>query len=289
MEENEIVESIERQQWLDPVAQTMRDAAGALFQGDVGRKIEDLLHGTWLGHPLHPVLTDIPIGAWTVAAVLDTADMAGCDAAGPAADMSILIGLSAALKTAASGLADWQYTSGTTSRVGVAHALCNITATTLYGLSYMARRKKARRAGRVLSMLGLAAVSAGGWLGGMLVFEKHVGVDHATRELPPGEWTAVMGEDRLEEDTPTRVDAGGVPVLLVKRGRWIYALANACAHMGGPLSEGTLKGDCVVCPWHGSTFRLSDGENVTGPSAFPQPTLEVRVRHGRIEVRSMPA
>jgi nitrite reductase/ring-hydroxylating ferredoxin subunit/uncharacterized membrane protein len=286
MAETEILNVVENQEWLAPVADALHSAADTVFAGDVGRKVEDFWHGTWLGHPLHPAMVTVPLGAWTAAAVLDVAEMAGCEEVAHGADLAVLAGLSGALKSAVSGFADWQYTSGKTSRLGVAHAAVNVTATTLYALSYAARVKKCRGTGRVLSMLGLATVSLGSWLGGALVFEKHVGMNHATLQPLPADWTPVIPEEHLDEGKLTCADAGGVAVVLVKRGRWISAMVNACAHMGGSLCEGTLEDDCVVCPLHGSKFRLTDGENVRGPSAFPQPVLDARTRRGMVEVRA---
>jgi len=75
------------------------------------------------------------------------------------------------------------------------------------------------------------------------------------------------------------------PILLVRLGKKIHALAETCAHLGGPLSEGKLEGESVICPWHASQFELANGAVVTGPSAFPQPCLDARVRDGQIEVR----
>jgi nitrite reductase/ring-hydroxylating ferredoxin subunit/uncharacterized membrane protein len=286
MAEMELVDAVERQEWLDPIGDTLRAGAGAVFAGKPGRTVEDLLHGTWLGHPLHPAIVAVPLGAWTAAAVMDVAEMAGCSDAGPGADLAILVGLSGALKSAASGLADWQYTTGRTSRIGVAHALINITATTLFGLSYLSRKRNARGTGRALSMLGLAVVSAGGWLGGVLAHEKHVGSDRATEKALPVDWTPVMPEEHLDEGKLTCADAAGIAVVLLKRGRWITAMVNACSHMGGPLCDGTVEGDDIVCPWHGSKFRLSDGANMRGPSAFAQPVLDARIRRGMVEVRA---
>ena len=135
--------------------------------------------------------------------------------------------------------------------------------------------------------LGYAVSSAAAYLGGHLVFGEQIGVNHAAAQEMPKEFVPVMADTELAEGQMKRVDAGGVPVLLVRCEGEVCALAHTCSHLGGPLSEGTLDGNVVQCPWHGSRFDVRDGSVVDGPATFPQPRFETRVREGQIEVRSM--
>lgn len=239
---------------------------------------KDALSGTWLGHPLHPLLTDVPVGAWAAAAALDLVGS-------PAADKAIAVGLAAVPATAAAGLADWSDLLGETQRVGVAHGAANTLATTLYLLSLRARRRGRRGRGRALAFLGLAAVGAGGFLGGHLSFRRGIGVDHAIDREGPTDWTDVAAAADLLDGTPVRVHAGGEDVLLVRRGEVVDAISDRCSHLSGPLHEGVLEGGCVTCPWHRSTFRLEGGEVVHGPATAPQRRYDTEERDGRLLLR----
>jgi nitrite reductase/ring-hydroxylating ferredoxin subunit len=239
--------------------------------------VKDGLSGTWLGHPLHPLLTDVPVGAWAAAAVLD---LVGSEAA----DGAIAVGLAAVPATAAAGLADWSELQGETQRVGVAHGVANVTASTLYLLSLRARRNGRRGRGKVLAMLGLAAVGAGGFLGGHLTFRRAIGVDQTFDHQGPDDWTDVLGAGALAEGRPVVARAGDDDVVLVQDGE-LRALADRCSHLGGPLHEGEVEGGCVTCPWHQSTFRLDDGSVVHGPATAPQPRYDARVEDGRVLLR----
>jgi nitrite reductase/ring-hydroxylating ferredoxin subunit len=150
----------------------------------------------------------------------------------------------------------------------------------------MRRRKKTRRAGLGFAMLGYAVSAGAAYLGGHLVFGEQIGVDHTAAQELPKEFVPVMNEAELPEGRMLKAEAEGVPVLLVRRGGEICALAHTCSHQGGPLSEGKLEGDVVECPWHGSRFSLRDGSVVDGPATFPQPCFETRVGEGRVEVRA---
>jgi nitrite reductase/ring-hydroxylating ferredoxin subunit/uncharacterized membrane protein len=248
---------------------------------------KDLLHGTWLGHPLHPVLTDVPIGAWTAALALDAMEsLSGRKELGAGADVAIAVGLLGAAGSAVTGLTDWSDTYGRARKVGLLHGLLNAGATALYTTSLVMRRRKKRGAGLGFAMLGYAVSSAAAYLGGHLVYGEQVGVDHTAAQEMPKEFVAVLPEGELGEGEMKKVEAEGVPVLLVRRGGEIHAIAHTCSHMGGPLSEGKLEGDVVQCPWHGSRFNVRDGSVVDGPATFPQPCFEARVRDGQIEVRS---
>lgn len=292
------LEVVERQLWLDTVGDRLQRWIGATFEaaGPVGLKIRNALHGTWLGHPLHPVLTDVPLGAWTAALVLDTLDARERGdwwwrrrGFGHGADAAVAIGLAGAAGAAVTGLNDWQHTSGGPRRAGLAHGLLNTAATVLYGASLVARARGARSAGRSLSLAGYAVVIAAAYLGGDLVYRRRIGVDHAPSVddgwKAPREWTDVAAESKLADGRPHRVEVAGEPVMLVRRAGRICALADTCSHLGGPLSEGTLDGDTVVCPWHGSRFSLEDGRVIDGPATYTQPSLEARARDGRVEVR----
>jgi nitrite reductase/ring-hydroxylating ferredoxin subunit/uncharacterized membrane protein len=278
---------IERQEWLDIVGDRLQKAVGAAFQagGDVGRRVRDFLHGTWLGHPLHPVLTDIPLGAWTAALVLDAASTRDRGLA-RAADAAIGVGIAGAASAAVTGLADWQHTSGGDRRVGMGHALLNTTALALYAASLTLRRSGVRGPGRGLAALGFVLATGAAYLGGSLVFKKRIGVDHAPRPEAWSDFVRVLAESDLPEGATRAVDAQGVRVVLVRRGQQVYALAESCAHLGGPLSEGRLEDNALRCPWHGSLFALEDGRVLEGPSTYPQTCFEVRRRDGQIEVRA---
>ena len=283
------VEVIKKQAWLEPIADRLQPAiAGALgADGSIGPKVADLLHGTWLGHPLHVVLTDVPLGSWTAAAVLDVLEeKTGSRAMGRGADAAIALGLAGAAGAAITGLADWsKIGGGQPRRIGLAHGLLNATATACYVTSLCLRRTHSRRAGRRFALLGLMVSSVAAYLGGHLVFKEKIGVDHTADYSPPEDFVPVLADAELREDELRRVAANGMPVLLVRRGQRIYAIAETCAHLGGPLSEGKLEDTTVRCPWHGSRFSLEDGRVLEGPSVHAQPVLDVRVRDGQIEVR----
>jgi nitrite reductase/ring-hydroxylating ferredoxin subunit len=183
--------------------------------------VRNVLSGTNLGHPLHPALTDLPIGAWGMATLLDR----GGPRCEPGADL--LVGA------------------------------------------------------------GFSVLVAGAYLGGHLSFARAVNVNRTAVEDRPRDWTPVLSEAELGEGQHRRVNADGAPVLVARVDGQVWALANTCSHAGGPLDEGTVRDGCVVCPWHGSTFRLADGEIVRGPASAPQPSYETRVRDGKIELRAL--
>lgn len=283
------IDTIGLQERLDQAVQPIQQAANNLFKsgGAAGQQIENALHGVWLGHPLHPVLTDIPIGAWTAATVIDVVEaVTGDTSFAPGADAAVTVGLVGAVGAAVAGMTDWKDTDGAASRVGLVHGLVNITATLLYARSLQMRRRGERSAGRRLAFAGYAASMVGALLGGDLVYRYRIGVTHVTEGELPGSFVAVLEESALTEGDMRRVDVNGVSVVLVRQQGQIYALAERCSHLGGPLADGHLAEGGIQCPWHGSRFALADGRVLNGPSTYPQPCFETRVRDGQIEVRT---
>lgn len=283
------IELIEKQTWLDTASESVQPVITKAFAagGRTGQQVKNFLHGTWLGHPLHPMLTDVPLGAWTVAAMLDVMDATNPhEGYRKGADAALAIGLAGAMGAAVTGITDWQSTYGRGRQVGMVHGILNGTATLLYGASLMLRRGRSRGMARSLSFLGYAISGAAAYLGGHLVAGEQIGVDHTAAQELPEDFVIVMAEKDLHEETPTKVIASGVPVLLVKQHGKIHAMAETCSHLGGPLSEGEIIDGTIRCPWHCSRFALETGEVVDGPATFPQPCFEARVRHGRIEVRA---
>jgi nitrite reductase/ring-hydroxylating ferredoxin subunit/uncharacterized membrane protein len=259
------------------------------FRSKGGSEVKNFLHGTWIGHPLHVILTDIPIGAWTAAIAFDGLDSMNARREYRfAADSAVAIGLVGAVGAAAAGLTDWQDIDPPARRIGLVHGLLNVASVALFGGSLLARRKGRRASGKGLAALGYAVSTVAARLGGDLVYRQKIGVDHTAAERLPEQFTPVLPETDLREDEPIRAENGGVPVLLVRPGSQIYALAETCSHLGGPLSEGKLEANIIIiiqCPWHGSRFSIPDGHVIDGPAVHPQPCLETRVRNGQIEVR----
>jgi nitrite reductase/ring-hydroxylating ferredoxin subunit/uncharacterized membrane protein len=268
---------------LDPVSDVLQGALRAL-----PRPLRDVLDGTWFEAPLHPALTDVPIGTWTAAVVLDSVAPVARDeeALASAAEHALAIGVLAAVPTALTGANDWSHLRGDSKRIGTLHALLNSTALGLNVASLVLRRSGRRDAGRALSGIAFAGTLVSAHLGGQLSFGLGVRVNRTAFESPPDEWRPVLPEAELAGDELRRVEADGLPVLLTRsRSGRLCAIAATCTHLGGPLDEGERDGDVVVCPWHGSRFDVCSGEVEAGPAVFPQPAYESRVRDGTIELR----
>jgi nitrite reductase/ring-hydroxylating ferredoxin subunit/uncharacterized membrane protein len=270
-------DKIERAERLDSVVSPVQRIVQRIPPG----RFRDALHGVWLGHPLHPLLVQVPIGAWLSAALLD----ASGDGERQARRL-IRTGLLAAVPAALAGSSDWAEQHEQQMRVGVVHAAANTTAVTLYLGSLLARSRERITLGKALGYAGLAAVAAGGMLGGDISYRQAGGANHAEaipHLVEPG-WHALMPLASLEDGQASRAMLGEVPLLVVRDGSEVHVLADRCAHMSGPLSDGEIAGGCVTCPWHGSVFRLADGGVVHGPATAPQPAFAARAREGVVEV-----
>jgi nitrite reductase/ring-hydroxylating ferredoxin subunit len=277
---------LEQAEVLDPTVDTVTGVVDKVLPAG---PVKDALHGRWLGHQLHPLLVALPIGMFSSASLLDlTAGEASRDAARRLVGAGVL----AVAPTAASGLADWSALGAfrRPRRVGLAHAGANVVSTLLYGGSWLARRNGNHGRGRVLALAGGLALTASGYLGGHLSYSEGVGVNrNADRQKQPADWTDVADDSEVGEGALRQVEADGQSVLLARRGGELYAIGATCSHYGGPLEQGDLDGSggpCVVCPWHGSRFRLSDGAVEQGPATVPQPAYDVRTVGGRIQVRA---
>jgi len=261
------------------VGKAVRDAVPA-------GPVKDSLSGRWLGHALHPLLTDIPIGTWTSAVLLDLLGGKGSDAA---ARRLIAAGLAAAPVTFATGWMDWADTepaSDAVRRTGVVHAAFNGAGAAAFAASLAARRDGRTGRGKLLSLAGLGLIGAGGWLGAHLSYARGVGVDTTALGRDVEEWTDALPETELTDGRPACAIVDGTAVVLVRQGGRIHALADRCAHRGGPLHQGEVGDGTITCPLHGSRFRLEDGGVERGPSAYPQPRYETRVAGGTVQVRA---
>jgi len=268
------ISRLEQESRLDRVVSAGQRAARLIRPG----KLRDVLHGVWLGHPLHPMLVQVPVGAWLSASVLDFAR--GDERA---ARLLVATGLIAAVPAALAGTADWSEQHEQQMRVGIVHAAGNVVALGLYGASLAPRDPRLSRA---LRLTGLAAVSASGLLGGHISFRLAGGANHA-EEVPhlvkPG-WQYLMTAADLPEGKPVQQMLGEVPVVAVRTNGAVRVLADRCSHMSGPLSGGELADGCLTCPWHGSVFRIADGSVARGPATAPQPAFEAREAGGAIQV-----
>jgi nitrite reductase/ring-hydroxylating ferredoxin subunit/uncharacterized membrane protein len=272
------VRGIEALRAADPVAKV----AQRVVQRAVGRgSARDALTGRWLGHSLHPMLTDLPIGFWTSAFTLDLVGGRGSRAA---ARRLVGFGVLCAVPAALTGATDWSDTTGKDRRVGLVHAGLNTAALACFTASWAARRRGRTGRGILWGLAGSTVATGAGYLGGHLVQRLGVGVDNTAFDEAPDDFVATLPVSEWTEGEPRRVDAHGTAVAVVReRGVW-HALAARCSHRGGPLDEGTVRDGCIECPWHGSRFLLDDGSVRRGPAAAPQPLLAVRLCGDVVEV-----
>lgn len=285
----QVVQDVEQQEWVHDLTEKMEENIGGVYNqlGATQIPIRDILHGSFMGHPLHAAVTDIPVGAWTTALVLDAVEIfLGKKNLAPGADAAIAIGLAGASVASASGWADWKHTNGSTKRTGLIHGLFNGAATGFYLASFVLRKTGLRGLGQAFSTVGFGLTLSGSYLGGELVFDRLVGTSRAELSKEPEEFTPIAAEDDLEENTPYRFEVNKIPIVVVRSNGTFYALSDVCSHLGAPLSGGEIHDNCIICPAHGSTFKLTNGAVVTGPTAYSQPTFDVRINDGYLEVRA---
>ncbi len=270
------------------IASVMRGFYGAL--GGPGRLLQSFLNGTWLGHSLHAVVVDVVIGAATVAVFLDVLRIFfSVEGLEDAAFWTLLLAVLTALSAIVTGLTDYKDTDHDTTTRDVAglHGLINIVATIGFAISLVQRAGGAHDAAFWVLLVSYLVVSAGGYVGGHLVYKYGYMVNYNAfaRGKRADDFTAVTAVVDLPEETPTKVTFGATSLMLVRRGDVVHVLKESCSHLGGPLSKGELKGDTITCPWHFSTFRITDGSVVNGPASSRQISYRARINEGQVEVQ----
>lgn len=250
------------------------------------RPVKDFLNGTWLGHPVHAALTDLPIGVLTVSIILDLIGQP------VGADVALLVGVLSIVAAAVAGLADYTDTDGTARMRATVHATLMTVSLVVFAASLAIRAGNPadRTIAIVLVVVGYLVMSASAAIGGDVVFLIGTHVNRHAWRGAGAKWVPLELGDLADipEGGPTKAKAGINTLVLVRTGETILALHETCAHAGGPLAEGTLVDGCIQCPWHGSRYRLTDGHVRRGPSMYDQPAYEVRRGDAGWEVRRRP-
>jgi nitrite reductase/ring-hydroxylating ferredoxin subunit/uncharacterized membrane protein len=270
--------------WARPFGDFNHRWLSALFRPM--RPVKDFLNGTWLGHPVHSALTDVPIGGLTVALVLDIIGQP------VGADVALLVSVLAMLAAAVTGLADYTDTDGTARMRATVHSTLMVVSLILFAISLVIRAGNPpdRTVAFVLLVAGYLIVSASAAVGGDLVYLIGTHVNRHAWRGAGAKWVPLdLGDlPDIPEGGPTKVKAGPNTLILIRTGDTVLALHETCAHAGGPLSEGRIVDGCIECPWHGSRFRLENGHVARGPSMYDQPAYESRKSDTGWEVRRAP-
>lgn len=277
---HELTEQIAAMEGLEPAAAYVADGVAKLTGAD---PVKNALSGTWLGHRLHPMLTDVVIGAWMSASIVD---LLGGRSGRRAATTLVGVGIAAYPATAAAGLSDYADLYAGPRRLALVHGTINGIGMAMQVQSWRARRSGRHVRGALWSLASLAGVAAGGYLGGHLSFVDGIGVDHTAFDEGPDDWATALPGGELADGTAKVVDVEGREVLLFRRDGVVHAMGNRCTHAGLPMGEDAVQSDgCVRCRWHGSRYE-PDGTVLRGPAATPQPVFEAREVAGLIEIRA---
>jgi len=256
--------------WAKPFGDWLHGLMAVIF----GRMlpVRDFLVGTWLGHPLHALVTDVPIGALTLVIILDVLGQA------VAADVALLVGVLAMLAAALAGYADYSTTDGRARVRATLHSSIMLVSLVIYvvSLGIRATGPTSRTVPIVLSIVAYVILAAGAFVGGDVVYALGNMVDRHAWRSSGTKWQRLDAAE-IAEGTLVKASAGGQALVLIRTGTTIQAMHEQCAHAGGPLSEGTIVDDCIECPWHGSRFEIGTGRRRRGPTVYDQPHFEVRL------------
>lgn len=286
---------VKNAKWLDSFANFFTALVAAFYKVPGTGPIKNILHGTWpLGHPLHPAITDITIGAYTAVVAIDLFVIVTRNTAlEPAAYFVLIVAFISSLIAVLSGLTDWHDTFGEEKRTGMLHALIMIVATVFFVVSIVMRGSAGDHSIAMwASGLGWALMLIGAFFGGEMPYGYGTEVNRQAWDEHPTKWQKIeVSASSLEDRKPVvGKTKGGTGVMVTKIDGTIYAIASKCTHAGGPLNEGKWVGKerCVIeCPWHASRFDVRDGTVKQGPATFPEPVFEVRTADGGgIEVRA---
>ena len=282
------------ERWARPLAglwNGIADVTNAVYRalGSPGKYLQDFLNGSWLGHPVHAVVVDVVIGGATIAVVLDVLRyFFGVTGLEDALIWSVGLVSLAGVGAIVAGLTDFKDTAtGDERNVTGLHGTINIIGIVLFALSFFLRLAGAHDSGFWIFLIGYLVISVGGYIGGHVVFKYGYMVNRSAfaRGKKAADYTPILAAAELQEATPTKASFGATSLVLVRRGDVVSALKETCSHAGGPLAEGTLRGDAIVCPWHGSTFRLSDGAVRHGPATSRQVAYRARINQGQVEIQ----
>ncbi len=285
---NQIIEALGRQVWLDRPSYRLEHLLTLVFAafGRYRDRVSNALHGTWLGHPLHPALTALPTGAIGASVTLDAASLVpgGKDDLRAASRLALGLGIVGSLGAACTGATDWQHTHEQARRIGLVHGALNTVATGLYVASWRDRGRGRNLRGMGATALGYGITLASGYLGGALVYGSGTGVDRSGARLASDNWTPALSLAALD-GRPQRVEVAGVGVVVYRNDGQVFAVGEHCPHLGAPMSDGWIDRGRIVCPWHGSCFERSTGDVLRGPATAALPRYPTRVRNGVVEVR----
>jgi nitrite reductase/ring-hydroxylating ferredoxin subunit/uncharacterized membrane protein len=282
---------IEKQGWLDKPGEVVQGWVLKFYEvlGAPGALLKSLMHGTKpLGHPLHPALISVPLGAFAVMVLADWLAVFTRAIPSEVGPFALIIGILGMLAAAVAGYTDYTGTIGKERRYATVHGATMTVLLVAMIVSLALRYGHSATlffTGVLVSTAGYLVMLWAAYLGGDLSFRFGTMVNHNAFAEGVTEWTEVGPVKKFHEGKPVRVQAGDMPVMLVRLGGRLNAIAATCSHAGGPLEEGELEGDIVTCPWHGSRFCVTDGRVESGPATFDQPAFLVREREGKVEVR----
>lgn len=289
-----VLTSIGRQEWLDRPSYRLENVLSFGYNafGGARNRVTNALNGVWLGHPVHPPLASLASGVLAATMALDALAVGEAvtgrrtPGAHRLATYTLGVGIAANVGAAATGITDWQHTHEQDRRIGLVHGLLNMTATALYGFSWLARRRGHRLRGITLSTIGYTISLGSGYLGGHLVFASGIGTDMSGPQPPARTWTPVLPEHMLPDGALRHVEADGFGIVLGRDNQSVIAVGQYCPHLAAPMADGWIDRGRIVCPWHGSQFDTSTGCVVRGPASTPLPCYHTRINNGYIEVRA---
>ena len=258
--------------WSKPLGDFNHRWLGALFHPI--RPIQHFLNGSWLGHPIHAVVTDVAVGALTVSIIADLLSQP------LVADVSMLLGVLAMVASAVTGAADYAEVDGNARYRATVHLVIMVVTLVLYLVSLVIRNGQPadRLAPILIAIVAYLLLSLGAAIGGDLVYLIGTHVNRNAWRGAGAKWIKLdLGDlPDIPEGGPTRLKLGINELAVVRNGDRILAVHAVCAHAGGPLPDGTVVGDAIECPWHASRFRLADGHIVRGPAMYDQPAYDIR-------------
>jgi nitrite reductase/ring-hydroxylating ferredoxin subunit/uncharacterized membrane protein len=279
---------LRRQEWLDGWGEGIQKLVGGIYKGlgPIGKPLRNVLSGTSVfGHPLHPALTDVPLGAWLTGVVADYLAITTNLVPRSAGTIALAVGLAVAAGAAITGYTDFQDVYELERRTALAHGLTMTVVFLIQTLSFILRLAGAYPVGVGLATAGLFLTMFGMYIGGHVVYGFGTRINRLAFLHGPDEYTAVGTASEFPDGKMRKVEVNGLEVLVVRLDGTLNAIVNTCTHAGGPLDEGTLDGDTVTCPWHGSQFSVRDGAVRGAPATFPETRLDVREQDGKVEVK----